>query len=269
MLDLERVFQMHPTLTANQPPDFLLPLAHQPYKPPIYRSHQERQEYGNHTSSSVRLPDRSLSTAPPRDGLHTPPEEMTGANLNPPRPLPYACPVPSNGYFPKPHSSSNSAGFGTLPPASFTGTSRTVEKAHGGLQSPTGRKDLSAPPEPLQRRKSSCSNNSIVSYLQIPSSINDSKGSLAEFAAQVAHPDSMAGTRELTDGYDRSHVCSGSSHPLPCIGSRSRGRFLSPQPHWSLTLCLRWDSGNGSLPSFPRLRSPKTSSCWPCCSYTG
>lgn len=176
---------MHPTLTANQPLDFLLPLAHQPYEPPTYRSHQERQEYGNHTSRSVRLPDRGVLTAPSRDGLHTPPEEMTGANFNPPRPLPYGCHVPSNGYFPKPHSSSNNTGFGSFPPASFTGTSQNVEKVHGGPRSPTARKDLSAPPEQLQRRKSSCANNAIVSYLQIPSSINDSKGSLAEFAAQV------------------------------------------------------------------------------------
>ena len=35
------------------------------------------------------------------------------------------------------------------------------------------------------RRRSSGGDNQIVSYLQIPSSINDSKGSLAEFAAQV------------------------------------------------------------------------------------
>ena len=34
-------------------------------------------------------------------------------------------------------------------------------------------------------RRSSGGDNQIVSYLQIPSSINDSKGSLAEFAAQV------------------------------------------------------------------------------------
>ena len=35
------------------------------------------------------------------------------------------------------------------------------------------------------RRRSSGNDNQIVSYLQIPPSINDSKGSLAEFAAQV------------------------------------------------------------------------------------
>ncbi|MCJ1388131.1 hypothetical protein MMC18_000976 [Xylographa bjoerkii] len=35
------------------------------------------------------------------------------------------------------------------------------------------------------RRRSSGGDNQIVSYLQIPSSINDSKGSLAEFAAQI------------------------------------------------------------------------------------
>lgn len=176
---------MHPTLTANQPLDFLLPLAHQPYKPPTYRSHQERQEYGNHPPNSIRSPDRGVCTAPSRVGLHTPPEEMTGANFNPHPPLHYGSHLQSNGNFPKPHSGFNITGFGGFPAASFTGTSQIVENVHSGPPNPSGRKDLSAPPEQLQRRRSPCSNNSIVSYLQIPSSINDSKGSLAEFAAQV------------------------------------------------------------------------------------
>ena len=42
-----------------------------------------------------------------------------------------------------------------------------------------------APQSNTTRRRSSGGDNQIVSYLQIPSSINDSKGSLAEFAAQV------------------------------------------------------------------------------------
>jgi hypothetical protein len=41
--------------------------------------------------------------------------------------------------------------------------------------------------EPAFRRRSS-GDNQIVSYLQIPPSINNSKGSLAEFAAQVCMP---------------------------------------------------------------------------------
>ena len=185
MLDLEPAFQMHPTLTANQPLDFLLPLAHQPYKPPTYRSHQDRQEYGNNSSPSVRLPERGIWSAPSRDGLHTPPEDMAGVNFNPPRPLPHGSHAQSNGYFPKPHSSSNNTAFGSFPAAGFTGTGQNVERVHNRPHSPVARKDLSAPPEQWQRRKSSGGNNSIVSYLQIPSSINDSKGSLAEFAAQV------------------------------------------------------------------------------------
>lgn len=51
--------------------------------------------------------------------------------------------------------------------------------------SPTPKKDTSAEREQAIRRKASTDANSIASYLQVPPSINDSKGSLPEFAAQV------------------------------------------------------------------------------------
>lgn len=180
MLDVGPPLPMHSTLTSNQPLDFLLPLARQHYEPPPYRSHQERQEYGDDSSRSVKLQDQGAWTAP--DGLRTPPEDMTGANLNP---LGYGSRVHGNGYFPKPYSSSNSTSFGGFPGTSYSGTCQAVDKVLSRPQSPSSRKDLSAPPEQSQRRKSPSGSNSIVSYLQIPSSINNSKGSLAEFAAQV------------------------------------------------------------------------------------
>ena len=46
-------------------------------------------------------------------------------------------------------------------------------------------KDQAAQSEQTARRRASIDGNSIASHLQIPSSINDSKGSLPEFAAQV------------------------------------------------------------------------------------
>ena len=46
-------------------------------------------------------------------------------------------------------------------------------------------KDHTAQSEQTARRRASSDGNSIASHLQIPASINDSKGSLPEFAAQV------------------------------------------------------------------------------------
>jgi hypothetical protein len=97
---------MHSTLTSNQPLDFLLP-SRQRTTNLHHRSHQERQEYGDDSSRSVKLQGQGAWTAP--DGLRTPPEDMTGANLNP---LGYGSRVHGNGYFPKPYSSSNSTSFG-------------------------------------------------------------------------------------------------------------------------------------------------------------
>ena len=54
------------------------------------------------------------------------------------------------------------------------------------VQSPVPpKKDHAAQSEQTARRRASNDNNSIASHLQIPASINDSKGSLPEFAAQV------------------------------------------------------------------------------------
>ena len=47
------------------------------------------------------------------------------------------------------------------------------------------KKDNVAQKEQTARRRASSDANSIASHLQIPSSVNDSKGSLPEFAAQV------------------------------------------------------------------------------------
>ena len=53
-------------------------------------------------------------------------------------------------------------------------------------QSPLpSKKETAAQIEQAARRRASSDNNSIASHLQIPRSINDSKGSLPEFAAQV------------------------------------------------------------------------------------
>ena len=56
-------------------------------------------------------------------------------------------------------------------------------------QSPLpSKKETAAQIEQAARRRASSDNNSIASHLQIPRTINDSKGSLPEFAAQVRCP---------------------------------------------------------------------------------
>ena len=57
---------------------------------------------------------------------------------------------------------------------------------------PTANKEM-APLESLQRQKSATA-DMIVPNLQIPSTINNSGGSLAEFAAQVCLPNNLAAT---------------------------------------------------------------------------
>lgn len=61
----------------------------------------------------------------------------------------------------------------------------------------------------------SSAESAIASYLQIPSSINDSKGSLAEFAAEVGH---LSPTSQTFLTVPRSHVFSGSNRLRLCSG---------------------------------------------------
>ncbi|MCJ1384420.1 hypothetical protein MMC17_007536 [Xylographa soralifera] len=63
--------------------------------------------------------------------------------------------------------------------------SATVARHVPGSSSQPSSPNNGATQSNTTRRRSSGGDNQIVSYLQIPSSINDSKGSLAEFAAQI------------------------------------------------------------------------------------
>ena len=64
----------------------------------------------------------------------------------------------------------------------------TYQATHRSHHSTTtdGSRDGSDGPRAQQSRRRNSDGSEIVHYLQIPSSINDSKGSLAEFAAQVS-----------------------------------------------------------------------------------
>ena len=122
-----------------------------------------------------------------RHGLKTPPEDMNGSNTN-------LLPAPFDGlqYKSVPVIGSNNTSYHTHHDTHATTryTSKTqpfYDSYHSAQrsQSPTHRGESIGSREPPARRRASSDGNSIVSYLQIPSSINSSKGSLAEFAAQV------------------------------------------------------------------------------------
>lgn len=127
--------------------------------------------------------------APLVHGLRTPPKDMTAASFNPL----FAPGSQYNGVPPSmPGATSYRSATGTF--SNTNGFPRGVHSNNDQLnfksasrpQSPRAPKDNTTNQEQSSRRRSSSNGNAIVHYLQIPSTINDSKGSLAEFAAQVS-----------------------------------------------------------------------------------
>jgi len=109
--------------------------------------------------------------------------------------------------------------------------------------------------------------NAIASHLQIPESVNKSKGSLAEFAAEVR----LQVWNGVHDGTD-------SSRSLAYSGSRVRQRCSMRKPFPRMptsieallwTPYLRLDFENGSRPSSARHKWPRMSSYSLSCSFIG
>ncbi|KAJ9239189.1 hypothetical protein DTO169E5_4479 [Paecilomyces variotii] len=114
---------------------------------------------------------------PLRDGLPTPPGDMTGVAYNTTATssdhVGKSCGLPISKY-----------------PSLSSMSQSNLDSRSGATRVPASKVRSQAPSsqngsasETTEQKKSS--NGSIASYLQIPSSINDSKGSLAEFAAQI------------------------------------------------------------------------------------
>lgn len=147
-------------------------------------------------------------TAPWRAGLPTPPSDMmNGVAYNTFLPLPATNTAASvnpssssgsyygssysgkrNGPSLHPYSRfpSQSRVNSSYDPVPFSSSSRTVpssSKPQSYLPSSSSSSAKIAPPESVSQRKPS--NQSVPSYLQIPSSISDSKDNIAEFAAQM------------------------------------------------------------------------------------
>ena len=118
-------------------------------------------------------------------GLRTPPKEMTSTNVNPLLAqhvggLPYKS-VPAA----RPTVASYSTSLGTVASTKYHSKAPPSHDSYRSAarpQSPVFQRDVNVRGH---RGRNSMDNTTIASYLQIPSSINDSKGSLAEFAAQV------------------------------------------------------------------------------------
>lgn len=139
---------------------------------PVNQSHKPRgsrwAKYCLEVEPSVNWP------VPVRYGLSTPPEDMTGVGLKP---------SISTSYGGKSHtvlkqSQSNAA---AMPMA------RDALDARIGVPTTANQKSSARPNQLLGADEKKQTSNSIAPYLQIPSSINNSKGSLAEFAAQVRY----------------------------------------------------------------------------------
>lgn len=111
-----------------------------------------------------------------RDGLPTPPTDMNGVAYN--------ASLGSSMYRGKYHAPAPQyAKSATRVPLAHTVSNATVPQNY----IPPLRKEVTVATAPVETKsqKTSGSNESIAAYLQIPSTINSSRGSLAEFAAQV------------------------------------------------------------------------------------
>lgn len=118
-------------------------------------------------------PSTSYWTAPFRDGLPTPPSDMTGLTYNA---------VPPFNYGPKTHGLVGipSHAYGHSRPH-FDSISSSMMPAMKPHPQPAPVKEAPAS-EPPQKKSTGTTGGA---QLKIPSSINNTKGSLAEFAAQV------------------------------------------------------------------------------------
>ena len=186
---------MHRTALRPAPLNFLPPLTHS-----TNSGNDRRKNIGLHSSAQFA----PYFDAPIRDGLQTPPaDDMSTAyqqsqynNYAGKLDVTYSTPVSSGSGYAGVYTSANTQAksnpsLGQLPPVSISASS--VSKEVQALQphypqlaspQPANRTNTVIPADGLPRRKCS-SNDMITPNLQIPLTINNSGGSLAEFAAQV------------------------------------------------------------------------------------
>ena len=124
-----------------------------------------------------------------KHGLCTPPRDMNGINGNPL----LVSNAEGTQYKRVPVAASNGPLYqASLPTLDNSKQASNRQPFYNSYYSATrpqspvpAKKEHAAQSEQTARRRASNDSNSIASHLQIPASINDSKGSLPEFAAQV------------------------------------------------------------------------------------
>ncbi|KAL9017566.1 MAG: hypothetical protein Q9185_005131 [Variospora sp. 1 TL-2023] len=179
MVDVLYPCPMPPTLSSNH-------LAQNIYLPPLLSIGAPVRGGRKASSKGEHLPNNPHNFVPAdiRHGLRTPPGDMSGVSVNP-------LLAPSFGgsqYKSVPcHGGDRHGSVGFIVDSrSINKTQQSQVSYHNRSRShdkcsieTNGLKDSSS------RSRYGIDESSIVSYLQIPSSINGSKGSLAEFAAQI------------------------------------------------------------------------------------
>lgn len=159
--------------------------------PPLSRSPDAEQVERSSCQKRFRLDEHSvndwLQHSAAANGLRTPPKEMNGVSVNP-------LLAPNVGGLQ--YKSVPAVRSTTGPHATSLGTVASIKYHSKAPPSHDFRSSVPRPQSPTFQRETALSrgqprgrntlaSNPIASYLQIPSTINDSKGSLAEFAAQV------------------------------------------------------------------------------------
>jgi hypothetical protein len=177
---------MHSALAAQQHFDILVPLGNGSLNLDAY-SGGHRVHFWEGTTPRSVLPSQ---TVPLKNGLQTPPPDMLGTDIYPVLPSSYGGQNKSRNPTLRPSSTLHNQ---SMPTSNSTDWTQGIGKTRTRIQSPRrGAQGASTVPEQASHKKSSSSggnsssSNQIVSYLQIPATINDSKGSLADFAAQVS-----------------------------------------------------------------------------------
>lgn len=195
------------------------------YLPPIDpRGIMPRESCSYHKSTKMEQEALDIwlqSSATMNHGLRTPPRELVNMNVNPL----LSRNIGSAQYNSVPAlrpTSPYSTSLDTVATAQYYSKAPPSNDSRPSTLRPDSPFSQREHPARGQQKARTSENTSIAPYLQIPPTINDSKGSLAEFAAQVGEVNFRPGY-SLTR--NRSLVCSGSNRPIPSLRSSSQEIF--------------------------------------------
>jgi hypothetical protein len=193
---------MYQTSARPAPLDFPLPSAHSIY------NFERRRDFSYSQPLHLPQPSSTYIHAPIRDGLRTPPSDEMATTYEPPQYSSYnnrkdaypSAPPSANYNSAYSGSTSHNRSYSTLsqpPLTSSTSVYRSeVQNSRPAYSQPTSpqipnRTEQHIPSESMCQPKTT-SKDAISPNLQIPRTINNSGGSLAEFAAQVNFSQSLA-----------------------------------------------------------------------------